>query len=89
MDKLTQLLRKCKHSVQVNVNDHRDVFQTVAEALEREDRTDIAPDVWEGMLRTDTVVVVHFYPDTTNGFYRVLHYDLEQALDLALSVFDT
>lgn len=96
-DKLALLLSKCKCSVTLTVNDHRDVYQTAAQRLE-ERREDAAmgccpydipsdPAIIAEMIRTNTIVELQFYPNTPIGFYAVVHYDLNAALDQALSVF--
>lgn len=88
MDKLKTLLGRCKCGVHITVNDHRDVYQTVESALEGlEDMGYTVDDyVRVQMVERDTIVDLHFYPDTPIGFYKVLHYDLEMALDEALAI---
>lgn len=87
MDKLILLLSRCKCGVSLTVNDHRDVYQTAKQAiedLESMGHTVDDDDVRAKMIELDTIVDLHFYPDTPVGFYKVLHYDLEMALDIAL-----
>lgn len=36
------------------------------------------------MIKNDSVVDIHFYPDTPIGSYRIFHYDIEKALKEAL-----
>lgn len=87
MDKLTKLLARCKCGVHLTVNDHRNVYETAAQALEglRDFARDVPPDVLAKIIETDTLIDLHFYPETPIGFYKVLHYDLDAALDEALS----
>lgn len=88
MDKLKLLLNRCKCGVHITVNDHRDVYQTakqVIEDLESMDHTVDDETVRAKMIEMDTIVDLHFYPDTPVGFYKVLHYDLDMALDIALA----
>jgi hypothetical protein len=88
MDKLTLLLNRCKCGVHLTVNDHRDVYQTAKQAiedLESMGHTVDDADVRAKMVDLDTIVDLHFYPDTPVGFYKVLHYDLDMALDIALA----
>lgn len=90
MEKLIELITKCKASVTITVNDHRNYYETVKEKFNEEPdagfRDEIDDDVFNKMVETDTVIEIQLYPDTPVGFYRVYHYDIEKAIDLALSV---
>ncbi len=89
MDKLKKLMARCKCGVRLTVNEHRDVYETAAQALENLEicmpHLKIDPDVRAKIVETDTLIDLHFYPDTPIGFYKVLHYDLDSALDEALA----
>lgn len=90
-NKLALLLRRCKCGVHLTVNAHRDVYinaqQQIAEWNEQLDcPLEIDPDVLKVICDTDTIVELQFYPDTPIGFYRIIHHDLETALDMALAV---
>jgi hypothetical protein len=85
MDKLTKLLSQCKCGVYLNVNAHRDNYETAELALDAFDDFVIEPEVRAKIIETNTLIDLHFYPDTPIGFYKVLHYDLEAAIDEALS----
>ena len=65
------------------MNEHRGIYVTPEEFLEDREET-VEPEVLKKMIETDTVVNIHFYPDTPIGFYDIYHYDLEKALDEAL-----
>lgn len=88
MNKLQELIDRCKYSVEVSTNDHRDYFQTVEYALEEfevcMDGVEITDEVRAKMIETNTIIAIQFYPRTSNSFYLVLHYDLDMALDQAL-----
>lgn len=90
MDRLKTLLERCKCSVSVEVNKHRDYYQTAAEFIEEAEALmgDCAPkpspQVKRTMIETDTIIVIHFYPDTPIGFYVVWHFDLDEALKQSL-----
>lgn len=95
MSELAELVRRCKASVTVTVNDHRDYYQTVEDWLkERIDREladgdeitpeEITPEKKAKMIETDTIVCVHFYPNTPVGFNLVYHYDVDMAITEAL-----
>jgi len=87
--KLKELLSKCKAGVIISVNEHRNYYSSAELTLERlydgVCDPEIADDVRNTMLETDTIVEIQFYPDTPIGFYSVYHHDIECALDEALS----
>jgi hypothetical protein len=90
MDKLKHLLGRCKCGVYVQVNAHRDMYDTAAQWWEAQDifgdsLADTPPEVRAEMIRLDTIVDVQFYPATPVSFFRVAHYDLDAALDAALA----
>jgi len=85
MGKLKELLGRCKCGVYLTVNQHRDYYETVSEYLEQPWRTqDIAPDILQSMIDTDTIIDLQFYPRTPVGYTQIFHYDLDAALDEAL-----
>jgi hypothetical protein len=87
MDALRLLLERCKCGVYLHVNEHRDDYETATGKLaylQLESPPEISDDVREGIIRTDTIVDLQFYPDTPIGFYKIVHYDVEEALRLAL-----
>lgn len=90
MEMLQLLLDRCKCGVYLTVNEHRDVYETVEEQLEMyagmECPPDISPEVTAGILATQNIVDLHFYPDTPIGFYHIVHYDLKKAVEIALAL---
>ena len=86
MDKLAKLLAHCKCSLLLHVNDHRDYYQSAEQKLNSPEAEDweIPDDVRAKIIETDTLVELVFHPDTPIGFYHILHYDLDAALDEAL-----
>lgn len=90
IDKLTELLSRCKCGVFLTVNEHRDYYQTAEKALEEmemERPPQIEPEVRKIMVDTDTIVELQFYPNTPISSYKVYHYDLNAALTKALECF--
>jgi hypothetical protein len=87
MDRLSELVGKCKGEVIVSFNEHTSNYETVAERIgiwEQHEGYEIEPHIKDKMIELDTIVTVHFYPSTPIGFYKVIHYDLGMALDEAL-----
>lgn len=93
MDKLKELLSLCKCGVYVTVNEHRDIYESAELFLSEmssqggHEDLQIDPAVKARMIETNTIVQVQFYPNTPISFYVIRHYDLEAALDEALSCF--
>jgi len=87
MDKLKILMGRCKCGVMLTVNDHRNVYISAAEALEDllSQGFEVSKEIAAKIIETDTMIDLHFYPDTPVGFYKVLHYDIDAALDEALA----
>lgn len=87
MDKLKELLSRCKCSVTLTVNDHRDYYETAEQALEDAEDCDCSPEVRAAMIEANTIIKLQFYPTTPIGFYSIWHHDLDAALDIALGCF--
>lgn len=92
MDKLKELLNLCKCGVFVTVNEHRDYYESAAQHLEEAKTFEcppvIASDVRASMIERDTIIKVHFYPETPIGSYEIWHHDLDAVLDEALDCFE-
>ena len=92
IDKLKQLLANCKCGVFLTINEHRDYYDTAEDAINeaktQECPPEIEPSVAERMIETNTVIRLQFYPDTPIGSYEIWHYDIDAALDAALSCFN-
>lgn len=89
MDKLLKLCSLCKCGVYIEVNKYRDYYDSIEDAVNDalEDEY-MNNDMAHKILLTGNFVNIQFYPDTPVGFYRIIHYDLELALDEALKCFD-
>lgn len=90
MEKFIKLASLCKCSVSIEVNGHRDYYQSVQGYMDDVTGNFGSPrttqDVLDEMIKRDTVVWVQFYPYTPIGFYCIYHYDIEIAMDEALKV---
>lgn len=91
MDKLKELMSRCKCGVFLHVNEHRDYYQKVEDYLEdiqarqSESPLEIAANIRAKMIELDYIIDLQFYPDTPIGSYSIYHYDLDMALDEALA----
>ncbi len=93
MDKLKELLSMCKCSVQIEVNSHRDYYDTIDKAIAdiekeggpaRGTQEKLSDEVKAGMKRTETIIYLHYYPRTPIGFHSFYHYDIDLALQEAI-----
>ncbi len=88
MDKLKELLARCKCGVYLVVNEHRDVYESAADALKAYEHMECPPEIDHetivGILKAGTIIDLQFYPDTPIGSYKIVHYDLDAALTMAL-----
>lgn len=91
MSKLKKLISACKASVSININLHRDYYQSVEEYIGEQSLIyeelieEIGKEVYEEMKKTNTIIEIQAYPDTPVGSYSIFHYDIEKALDIMLS----
>jgi len=93
LQKLQKIISKCKCSVNLTINCHKDYHQTVQEYLNDQmelsgNDLEIENDIETKMNEIDTIIELQFYPDTPIGFYRIFHYNLEQALNEALEILN-
>ncbi len=86
MSLLTELIARCKCGVHLHVNDHLDIYQTVEDAVyELEEMGFVTdPDMRAKIIETGMLIDLQFYPHTPVGFYKVIHYDIEAALQEAI-----
>lgn len=84
MEKFKQLVSLCKSSVEISVNDHKDVYESVEQYIDEVDRKDIDIDVFSEMVKRNTIVRVQAYPYSPNGFFIVYHYDIDKAVEISL-----
>lgn len=77
---LGAIIDKCKCGWSIEVNEHRNVYETVEQYISDDDQKEIEPEVFQGMVKSDTVIRIQFYPETPIGFFVVYHYDMSKAL---------
>ena len=89
MNKLNQLKNKCKCSVSLTINNHKDYYQSAQEYInELQDKQEIDQETIEKMIELDTIIELRFYPNTPVGFYSIYHYDLDTIINQALDILD-
>jgi len=92
IDKIKKLVSLCNASVNIEINPHRDYYQTIEQYLYNEHKNGGNDgemehlDVLPGMIEADTMVRIQFYPTTPVGFYVVYHHDIEKALDECIEI---
>lgn len=90
MDKLQLLISKCKCGIFIEINTYTNDYQSIGKKLDEYDTLgltdDLDPIIRNRMIETGTVVDIQFYPDTPVGFYKILHHNIDLALDEALNI---
>jgi hypothetical protein len=89
MNKLDELISRCKCSVSVTANPHRDYYQTATDWLEEMKNiidNKVSSEMRENMINLDTIIEIQFYLYTPVCFHVVVHYDLDKALNEALAI---
>jgi hypothetical protein len=84
MKKFKELVSLCKASVEITVNEHKNDYSTVENYISKENREGIEDDVFDEMVKRDTVVEIRAYSHTPVGFYHIFHYDIDKAVEEAL-----
>lgn len=92
-DLLARLASLCKCSVSIEINKHRDYYETAAQYVETanyhlscQKNDPLDPEISAEIIKRDSVVEITFYPDTPIGNYTVRHYDLRMALETAVAI---
>jgi hypothetical protein len=91
MSNLKELINKCKASVTIDMNQHRDSYQTVKEYMEEKNLyiedliNDIEPSIYEQMQKSNTIIEIQAYPNTPIGSYTIFHYDIDEAIKMMLN----
>lgn len=90
MEKLKKIIDSCKCGFYLSINQHRDYYETVEQHFSdfEELLENIDPIVYNKMKELNTIIDLHFYPNTPIGFYQVYHYDLDKAIDKACDIIN-
>ena len=84
MNKFKELVSLCRASITISVNDHKDYYESIELYISEVDKEDIEKEVFEEMVKRDTLVIVQAYAKTPIGFIIVYHYDIDKAVEIAL-----
>lgn len=76
-----EIVKRCKASVTLTVNDHRTEYINVQQYLERDE--DVTPEDLRRMIEAGTIYELQFYPDTPVGFYRVYGISFDEVVQKA------
>jgi hypothetical protein len=70
-------------SFSLEVNDHRTVYESIDTALESEEAD---ADLKTACSKSGQLVIVHCYPDTPVGFYRLIDTEIESAVSRMFNI---
>lgn len=92
IDKLSILISKCKFGISVYINVHKSSHQSVETWFDvtrtRHETIEQLGEKFDKMQELDSIVFIHFYPQNSDEYVNVLHYDLEKAIDECLTLID-
>ena len=93
-DKMKKLMSICKCGIYIDINGHRDNYQSAKEfweeivLIDKDCVEETGQDVIDKMIKLDTIIQIQYYPETPVGDYVVFHYDLDMALEKALKTIE-
>jgi hypothetical protein len=85
MSRLKELIEEAKCSVTITANNHRNYYETIEQYISTEERKEISNDIWLKMIELDTCIELQVYPNTPTGSFVIYHYDVDKAIERALS----
>lgn len=89
---MEELIKKCKCSVHLEVNKHRDYYNTIEDAIKEAKSLygddEIDTELAERMIKEDMFISLQFYPDTPIGFHKVYGTSIDEVVKKALTVFE-
>lgn len=83
--KITKLAERSKAGVFLRINAHKIYYDTAKAAIDElsEDGENPSDEIKNEIIKRDMLVDLQFYPDSPGGFFRIIHYDIDMALDQA------
>jgi hypothetical protein len=87
MEAFKEICSLCKNSVSIEVNPHRDFYESVESYMEdrQSEIQKMEQGVYQKMIDTDTIVWVQAYPNGATSFYCSYHYDIDLAINEILT----
>jgi hypothetical protein len=87
MDRFSELMQKCKCTIILTINEHRNYYQTVEqffnEVWHQDDVKHISSEILQKMKDTNTIIELQFYSETPIGAYKIYDYNLNSAIERA------
>lgn len=91
MNKLKELMKRCKCEISLSINSHKNDYITLEDELEDLDlqgiTDDLDNDIRDKIIETQTLVMLYCYPNTPTGFFCSVHYDVDLAIQEVLQSF--
>ena len=84
MEKFKELVSLCKGSIKISVNGNKDYYESIDEYINEKDIEHIDKDIFKEMIKRNIVVKIQVYPHTPIGFFLIYHYDIDEAVNIAL-----
>jgi hypothetical protein len=84
MEKFKELVSLCKGSIKISVNGNKDYYESIDEYINEKDIEYIDKDIFKEMIKRNIVVKIQVYPHTPIGFFLIYHYDIDEAVNIAL-----
>ena len=90
--KLQKIMDMCDYAVDVYINDHKSMYETVEEYLGGRALSicdeDLPPGVKKIMIEKDIVIHIQAYARLPGVFIHAFHYDLEACMDNIIGVLE-
>ena len=88
MTRIQKLMELTGCAFNISLNPHKLDYQTIKQYSEHNpDIEEIENCIWKEILRRDTLVEITLYSDTPIGHCDILHYDIDLAIEEAISTF--
>ena len=83
---MQELIKNCKCSISLEINKHKDYYQTTKQAIDeinliKENTIDI--EMEKRMIEDDTIIILQYYPETPIGFRVIYGTSYKEVMDKA------
>ena len=89
---MEEIIQKCKCGIYLSVNQYRDYYQSIEDAVKEErerNSMDIDDELAARMVAEKSLISLQFYPNTPVGFYIVYGTTLDEVVTKAKSVLNS